>query len=194
LNPFRPHFNTVDLIELKSNFQLKLLDIAKTSLDSNTNQIMPAGSSLNQTQKTWSQLKSIVECSRKFVASLNNDVPSSINFREHLNPDTGRAEYRVYFLAGNQKREITIKYVTVQPGTVYQNKLVGSSLFSSNYLQGPNDKQLTKEEQLLRERKRCSFTGITQYSLNKSGRFLFTERSELFCFDDDLASQVSWIF
>lgn len=153
---------------------------------------MSSGSSLAKTPKTWKQLKSVVECGRMLVASLNQDTPSSINFREHMNPETGRNEYRVYFLAGNAKREITIKYVTVQPGTVYPDKLVGNALFSnSNYLQGPSDKQLTKEEQLLRERKRCSFSGITQYSLNNAGRFLFSERSELFCFDDDLKAQVS---
>lgn len=154
---------------------------------------MSSGSSLTKTPKTWKQLRSIVESGRKLVASLNQDVPSSINFRELVNPETGRNEYRVYFLAGNAKREITIKYVTVQPGTVYPEKLVGNALFSNaNYLQGPaGDKQLTKEEQLLRERKRCSFTGITQYSLNNSGRFLFSERSELFCYDDDLKLQSS---
>ena len=49
----------------------------------------------------------------------------------------------------------------------------------------PGDKKLTKEEQLLRERQRCAFSGITQYSLDApTGRLVFSERSELFCFDD----------
>lgn len=143
---------------------------------------------MTKTPKTWSELKTIVECSRKFIASLSNDVPTSINFRQYVNPWTKKIEYRIYFLAGNQKREITIKSVTVQPGETYEDKLVGRTIFSSNYLQGPNDKKLTKEEQLLRERKRCSFSGITQYSLNTSGRFVFSERSDLYLFDDTIPS------
>jgi hypothetical protein len=155
------------------------------------------GSSVtSKAPKSWKQLRSIVECGRKLVASINQGVPSSINFREHVNAETGQREYRVYFLAGSQKGGITIKYVTVQAGTVYEERLVGTPLFSggSSYLQaqgGDDKQQLTKEQQLLRERKRCSFTGITQYSLNNEGRFLFSERSELFCFDDHLNVQVT---
>lgn len=139
-----------------------------------------------KTPRTWNQLKSIVEYSRKFIYSINNDVPSSIKFREYVNPETGQNEYRIYFLASNQKREITIKYVTVDMNKPVENRLVGKTMFEADYLQGPTDKKLTKEEQLLRERKRCSFSGITQYSLNNNGRFLFSERSDLFYLDDQI--------
>lgn len=134
--------------------------------------------------KTWSKLKGIVEFSRKLVYSLNNDVPSNINFRQ-LDKDN----YRIYFLAGTQKREITIKHVDVKLGAQY-DKLTASTIFA-NTSNGPNfpieKQQLTKEEQLLRERKRCSLSGITSYYADcQSGRLVFSERSELFYFDDQV--------
>lgn len=140
--------------------------------------------------KTWSQIKSVVEFSRKLIQSLNGDVPSNINFREYLNRQTGQLENRVYFLASNQKREITIKYLNLkqisQEAQSDERKLVGVPIFS-NLIQVANveKQQLTKEEQLLRERKRCSFNGITSYCLDQnSNRLVFSERSELFYFDD----------
>lgn len=142
--------------------------------------------------KTWSKLKGIVEFSRKLVYSLNNDVPSNINFRQ-LDKDN----YRIYFLAGTQKREITIKHVDVKLGAQY-DKLTASTIFA-NTSNGPNfpieKQQLTKEEQLLRERKRCSLSGITSYYADcQSGRLVFSERSELFYFDDQVPNIVSILF
>ncbi len=133
--------------------------------------------------RSWSQLKTIVEFSRKLIFSLNSDAPSSIKFRQ-TKPD----EYRVYFLASNHKREVTIKYITVNRNKT-QNLLVGQTIFESSHLEeGLNEKKLTKEEQLLRERQRCAFSGITQYSLDaNTGRFVFSERSDLFSFDDQLS-------
>jgi hypothetical protein len=130
--------------------------------------------------RTWSQLKTIVEFSRKLIFSLNSDAPSAIKFRQ-----TGLHEYRVYFLASNHKREVTIKHITVKHDQAH-SLLVGQAIFDSGHLDAsPGDKKLTKEEQLLRERQRCAFSGITQYSLDAStGRLVFSERSELFCFDD----------
>lgn len=140
----------------------------------------------------WNQLKVIVQYSRKLISSINNDVPTSIKFREYQNPHSQETEYRVYFLANNQKREVTIKYVTVKLNSNYDNKLVGTTIFQSDNIQSPNDKKLTKEEQLLRERRRCAFSGITQYALDSdSGRFVFSERSELFCFDDKISQLVN---
>ena len=46
---------------------------------------------------------------------------------------------------------------------------------------------MTKEEQLLRERKRCSFNGITSFYLDSpTGRLVFSERSDIFYFDDEI--------
>lgn len=140
--------------------------------------------------KTWPQIKSVVEFSRKLIQSLNCDIPSNINFREYLNKQTGQLENRVYFLASNQKREITIKYLNLKQTSdetqSEERKLVGVPIFNNlTQMVSVEKQQLTKEEQLLRERKRCSFNGITSYSLDQnSNRLVFSERSELFYFDD----------
>jgi hypothetical protein len=141
--------------------------------------------------KTWSQLKQMIEYSRKFLYSLNNDVPTNISFREYLNSQTGKKECRVYFLAsGSKKRDTTIKYVTIRPDEFYANKIAGNTIFLSNHSNAPDEKKLTKEEQLLRERKRCSFSGITSYSMSNTGRFVFSERSELFFYEDQITDTV----
>lgn len=138
--------------------------------------------SFNRKSKTWPELKSIVEFSRKLVYSLSSDVPSSISFRQLANSD----EYRVYFLASTAKREITIKYIDVKLGNS-TDRLAANTIFSNNAFNMSTEKQqLTKEEQLLRERKRCSLSGITSYFVDsKSGRLVFNERSDLFYFDDE---------
>lgn len=121
------------------------------------------------------------------MLSLNNDSPSNISFRQFFNELTGKNEYRIYFLASTQKREVTIKYVDVNLDQK-TDLLTGVPLFQS--LNPGNDKrQLTKEEQLLRERKRCSFNGITSFSLDSAGsRVVFSERSDLFFYDDNIQS------
>lgn len=146
----------------------------------------------NMKPKSWTKLKSVVEFSRKLVYSLNSDVPSNLNFRK-LNNNSN--EYRLYFLAGTQKREITIKYINVNFSNPSE-KLIASTIFSNstvninNGLNALNEKQqLTKEEQLLRERKRCSLSGITSYCVD-SGRLVFSERSDLFYFNDEIPNIV----
>jgi hypothetical protein len=149
--------------------------------------------SVTKMPKTWSQLKQLIECSRKFIFAINNDTPTNISFRECVNCETGQKEFRVYFLAGTQKRDITIKYITIRPNEVL-DQIAGQTIFMSNASNmNEFDKKLTKEEQLLRERKRCSFNGITSYSMNNSGRFVFSERSELFYFDDEVSTTSSVI-
>lgn len=128
-------------------------------------------------------VKNVVEFSRKLMYSLNGDSPSNISFAES-------ASERVYFLGGTRKGDITIKYVDlkdIQAG----EKLVGQKLFDdamslASQLDSGTTRQLTREEQLLRERKRCSFNGITSFCLDSSHRRLvFSENSELFYFDDN---------
>lgn len=156
-------------------------------------------------RRTWPQLKSVVEFSRKLMFNLNGDSPANIFFRKYFNHERNQFEHRVYFLAGTQKREITIKFVDIRP-MMSESKLVGASIFQNSLLQTDlsltsqpsttttTKQQLTKEEQLLRERKRCSFNGITSFNLDvNSGRLVFTERSDLFYFDDEIPIVVSEI-
>ena len=140
-----------------------------TSASSNT--------SVKKTGKSWVQLKSVVEFSRKLMSNLNVDVPSNIYFRNYFNKQTGRDENRIYFLAGTQKRDITIKYITGYP------------IFNLNINFSNEKTQLTKEEQLLRERKRCPFNGISSFYMENC-RLVFSERSEIYYFDDNITTIV----
>ena len=150
---------------------------------------MTSSQTLTKKAKTWKDLKNIVECSRKFIFELCTDVPTSFSFRQVTDPATGDTECRIYFLAGStSKRDITLKYVSVQSDLLYE-KLVGSTIFFSGY-SNQEDKVLTKEEQLLRERKRCSFAGISSYSMSPAGRFVFSESSKLYYFDDQTETNV----
>lgn len=151
---------------------------------------MSSATKLSKVPKTWSQLKSVVEYSRKFIYAINNNVPSNVNFREYLDPETGLKEYRIYFLASTQKHDVTIKYVTVKLDSLQDKKLIGNDIFLTSNAPKIKTKKLTKEEQLLRERKRCAFSGITQYSIDTNGRFVFTEQSDLFSYDDEIPMNV----
>jgi hypothetical protein len=151
-----------------------------TSASSNT--------SVKKTGKSWVQLKSVVEFSRKLMSNLNVDVPSNIYFRNYFNKQTGRDENRIYFLAGTQKRDITIKYIHLNSNTQFE-KITGYPIFNSNINFSNEKTQLTKEEQLLRERKRCPFNGISSFYMENC-RLVFSERSEIYYFDDNITTIV----
>jgi hypothetical protein len=130
-------------------------------------------------------LKQVAELNRKLVFNLNTDTPANITFRDSA--FTEDETQRIYFLASNyQTRENTLKYVDIRSDSVY-DQLNGEQLMSDYTALFGDDKSstLTKEEQLLRERQRCSHSGITAYFLDHaSNRLLFSDRSELFYFDD----------
>ena len=150
---------------------------------------------LRKKRRTWLELKTVVEFSRKLTFSIRNDVPSSVNFRKYIHPETNETLYRVYFLGATKKGDITIKYIDLKPNFI-QEKIMGTPIFTMPMFSPSNNKQqLTKEEQLLRERMRCSFSGITSYSVDSySGRLVFSERSELFYLDDNIHENVNSIY
>ena len=149
----------------------------------------------------WSELRTLVETGRKLVSNLSGDVASNIMFRRC----EARAQHRIYFLGNDtsRTRDITIKRIVLpikrstQPSAAAAasstpcRKLNGKAILvgrrrTTRPSPAANFTQLTKEEQLLLERKRVSFSGITSYCMNEPlGRLAFTERSELFYFDDD---------
>jgi hypothetical protein len=140
-----------------------------------TSSFLQIKKSPSQTRKSWTDVKRIVEFSRKLMYSLNGDSPTNVSFCDN----------RVYFLGSTRKRDITIKYIDITENTLTGDKLIGQPLFEENFF-GYENRQLTKEEQLLRERKRCSFNGITSFCLDPSiGRLVYSENSDLFYFDDN---------
>jgi hypothetical protein len=137
-------------------------------------------------------LKQIVELNRKLMSNLNTDTPTNFTFRDDPVNDNSQ---RVYFLANNYiTRENTLKFIDIKRvghDRRGEESLNGQQLLSdySAMLTTGEKTALTKEEQLLRERQRCSNTGVTSYFLDPSSRrLLFSDRSELFYYDDDLTS------
>ena len=136
-------------------------------------------------RKSWLELKNLTEYYRKISSTLNSDVPSNIAFYPIID-EFGQKEFRLYYLSGTSRRETTIKYINIKPNQkvdiLNENLLFNwMSSFST-----AEKTKLTKEEQLLRERQRCSFNGITSYVLDENtGRLVFSERSELFYHDSN---------
>lgn len=135
-------------------------------------------------RKSWLELRKLTEFYRKISSTLNSDVPSNISFYPIID-EYGQKEYRLYYLSGTSRRETTIKYINIKSNQkvdiLNENLLFNWMSFSTN-----EKVKLTKEEQLLRERQRCSFNGITSYVLDENtGRLVFSERSELFYHDSN---------
>jgi dipeptidyl-peptidase 9 len=141
-------------------------------------------------KRSWSQLRSLVDYSRRLSFSLNTDIPSNIKFRQY-----GPNEQRVYYLADDlSKRQRTIKYITINPNQLETNGITSNLLINTTSTttttttinNNNNDNKLTKEEQLLRERQRQTSNGITSFQLDDNlGRFLYRERSDLYYYDDN---------
>ena len=68
-----------------------------------------------ESRRSWNQLKTIVEYSRRMPYAMSVNVPSQITFREIFN-EYGQKEKRIYFLAGSARSDPTIKYINVIDG------------------------------------------------------------------------------
>ena len=138
-------------------------------------------------RKSWAELRDVVRDTRKLVSSLASRVPSCFRFRTEETPE-GKIT-RLYFLGIPPKqRENTLLYVNVPTSpmgitpTLTWCQLLGT--FQTTLPLG----QMSKEEQLLRERKRMGKYGITSYDMvENEGKFVFPACNSLFvCTDDNL--------
>jgi hypothetical protein len=136
-------------------------------------------------RKSWLELRKLTEYYRKISSTLNSDVPSNISFYPIID-EYGQKDYRLYYLSGTSRRETTIKYINIKSSQKVD--ILNENLLFNHWMSySTNEKvKLTKEEQLLRERQRCSFNGITSYVLDENtGRLVYSERSELFYHDSN---------
>ena len=132
---------------------------------------------------SWSGLRASVRESRRALGgSLSALVrtPSQFVFRRL----GGVLRTRVYFLSSASSRESTLLYVDVDdssPSTACDSQLTWNSLIESM----PSAGKMTKEEQLMSERKRCVAMGITDFECHPpSGKFVFPAAASLFaCVD-----------
>ncbi|XP_014215417.1 dipeptidyl peptidase 9 isoform X1 [Copidosoma floridanum] len=134
-------------------------------------------------RKSWNELRGVVsDLRRRFSGMSAGSVPGSVTFRTL--PD-GRI--RVYFLSTPPNGwETTLLYVDIAHsdhpnGYRLQWQLVIEANFQSIF----SANQLTKEEQLLWERKRLATWGIISYEIHaESGKLVFPAASSLYqCVD-----------
>lgn len=144
-------------------------------------------------KKSWTELKSLVNSTRRQQTSLANRVPSEFTFVQK--EVGGRKATRLYFLGvppGN--RENTLLYTDLEDA-IHGD---GQDSEGNDELRSANWKPLlvsfrglffssgfSKEEQLLRERKRLGSLGITAYEYHRpSSKFLFQACGSVFtCLD-----------
>ena len=138
--------------------------------------------------QSWRMLHQNVIERRKLITMLASRVPSMFQFRTQITPNGEKT--RLYFLGLTSKgRENTLQYVDLPtvvpdiPGILSQCSLLDA------FPVGIPLAQLSREEQLLRERKRLGSYGITSYELREGeGKVVFPAANFLFtCVDPDLS-------
>lgn len=140
----------------------------------------------SNSKKTWQELRQAVRQTRKLQTQLGNRIPHNFNIR-HINTGTEQ-KTRMYFLGVPPgSRENTLLYVDLpsEPQShvpsLKWNQLLES--FGSN----AQFSQLSREEQLLRERKRMVTIGITAYDYHgETGKFAFAGSNSLYSCEDKL--------
>ena len=128
---------------------------------------------------TWKDLQFAVRATRSVQQKLISRIPNSFTF-------SGR---RLYFLAApRNSRENTIQYVDIPCGGGAAECLEWTTLL---HLETRQFTGFSREEQLMRERKRLGSFGITSYDYhNGSGRFLFAASNRLHTCIDDSCNKV----
>nr|XP_006824516.1 PREDICTED: dipeptidyl peptidase 9 [Saccoglossus kowalevskii] len=141
--------------------------------------------SSNPTKKSWTELRTAVRNTRRMQTSFANKVPSEFAFRTI---QTENASFsRLYFLGVySTGRENTLLYTDITDhGCMDTDVVLPWQPMLESFQATPHLGLFSKEEQLLRERKRLGAFGITSYDLDlSSGRFLFPACSSLFTFTD----------
>ena len=137
-------------------------------------------------KKSWQDLRMCVQKRRRLATSLMNRVPNNFTFH-HMDTQFGNST-RLYFLGVEAgKKENALMYVNLPSHN--SSDIYGHNLYPSEweplFQTTPHHNKFSKEEQLLRERKRLGSFGITSYDYHEpSGKFVFPARGSLFqCVD-----------
>ncbi|XP_072173545.1 dipeptidyl peptidase 9-like [Diadema setosum] len=164
-----------------------------TSTVPESNPLLQHGLASGDRKRSWQELHSNVKSMRRIQMLLANHVSLEFTFRV-VKTEQGASRTRLYFLGvppGN--RENTLLYADM-PTSEQEGMADATSQWKPllipfrGLMQTGN---FSKEEQLLRERKRMGTFGITTYDCDvETGQFLFPASGSLFtCTDPDLISQ-----
>ncbi|XP_065336278.1 dipeptidyl peptidase 9 [Cloeon dipterum] len=143
-------------------------------------------SSRDSVCQSWSEIYSEVCELRRQLSSLASMLPSSIAFRSV----PGTSKTRIYFLGAPPSTawESTLLATDIPaPGEAESNRslLQWHPVLEANFQSLTSGSRLSREEQLLWERKRLATWGLTSYELHaESGRIVFPVASRLYqCVD-----------
>lgn len=141
--------------------------------------------------QSWRSLHQNVVERRKLITMLASRVPGSFQFRTQTTPNDMKT--RLYFLGVTCKgRENTLLYVDLPSVVPDMPSVLSQRSMLESFPASIPTSQLSREEQLMRERKRMGTYGITSYELTEwDGRFVFPASNSLFsCVDVDLTVSV----
>uniref|UniRef100_A0AAQ5X0F6 dipeptidyl-peptidase IV n=1 Tax=Amphiprion ocellaris TaxID=80972 RepID=A0AAQ5X0F6_AMPOC len=131
---------------------------------------------------SWEGLRDIIHCSRKYSGMIANKAPHDFQFVQKKD-ENGPHSHRLYYL-GN--RENSLLYSEIPKKIRKEALLVLSWKQMLDHFQAtPHQGAYSREEELLRERKRLGAFGITSYDYHsRTGLFLFQASNSLFYCQD----------
>uniref|UniRef100_A0A667YSC5 dipeptidyl-peptidase IV n=1 Tax=Myripristis murdjan TaxID=586833 RepID=A0A667YSC5_9TELE len=131
---------------------------------------------------TWDGLRKVVHSSRKNTATTINKAPHDFHFVQKLDEASSHS-HRLYYLGMPYgSRENALLYSDI-PKKIRRDALLVLSWkpMLDRFQASPQHRGFSREEELLRERKRLGVYGITAYDHHgPSGLFLFQANSSLF--------------
>uniref|UniRef100_A0A674EM66 dipeptidyl-peptidase IV n=1 Tax=Salmo trutta TaxID=8032 RepID=A0A674EM66_SALTR len=146
---------------------------------------------------SWGGLRDIIHSSRKYSGMIANKAPHDFQFVQK-NDESGPHSHRLYYLG--EPRENSLLYSEIpkkirkeallvlswkQMLDHFQAFLLKPKKLSSVSLATPHQGAYSREEELLRERKRLGAFGITSYDYHaQTGLFLFQASNSLFYCQD----------
>ncbi|KAL0966661.1 hypothetical protein UPYG_G00298010 [Umbra pygmaea] len=135
---------------------------------------------------SWDGLRDIIHSSRKYSGMIANKAPHDFQFVQK-NDESGPHSHRLYYLGMSYgSRENSLLYSEIPKKIRKEALLVLSWKQMLDHFQAtPHQGAYSREEELLRERKRLGAFGITSYDHHaQSGMFLFQASNSLFYCQD----------
>ncbi|MBN3303001.1 DPP9 peptidase, partial [Amia calva] len=132
---------------------------------------------------SWDGLRDIIHSSRKYSGMIVNKAPHDFQFVQKQD-ESGPHSHRLYYLGelGEQGASLALLYSEIPKKIRKEALLVLSWKQMLDHFQAtPHHGVYSREEELLRERKRLGVFGITSYDYHaQSGLFLFQASNSLF--------------
>uniref|UniRef100_G3T355 dipeptidyl-peptidase IV n=1 Tax=Loxodonta africana TaxID=9785 RepID=G3T355_LOXAF len=140
------------------------------------------GSRFQVQKHSWEGLRSIIHGSRKYSGLIVNKAPHDFQFVQKTD-ESGPHSHRLYYLGMPYgSRENSLLYSEIPKKVRKESLLLLSWKQMLDHFQAtPHHGVYSREEELLRERKRLGVFGITSYDFHsESGLFLFQASNSLF--------------